>query len=113
MKLKVANAEQTTDARAIATADKLNAVSVAAAHFLVMPLTSPHLVINADGTSFQTGGGQTELVPVVYDPEMHKENNQPLKVLPEVSESDSVLRQILPLYQRNWFFCTTSLYLCR
>ena len=87
MKLEVTNTEQTTDARDVATADKLNAVSVAAAYFLVMPLTSPHLVINADGTSFQTGGGQTELVPVVYDPEMHKENNQPPKVLPEKSVS--------------------------
>ena len=87
MNLKVGNAEQTTDARAVATADKLNAVSVAAAHFLMMPLTSPHLVINADGTSFQTGGGQTELVSVVYDPEVHKGNDQPLKVLPEKSVS--------------------------
>ena len=87
MKLKKGNAEQTTDARAVATADKLNAVSVAAAHFLMMPLTSPHLVINSDGTSFQTGGGQTELVEVIYDPEVHKENKEPLKVLPENSGS--------------------------
>lgn len=87
MKLKVGNAEQTTDARAVATADNLNAVSVAAARFLMMPLTSPHLAINSDGTSFQTGGGQTELVQVVYDPEVHKENNKPLKVLPEKNVS--------------------------
>ena len=72
MTLKLGNTEQTTDARAVATADKLNAVSTAAAHFLMMPLTSPHLVINADGTSFQTGGGQTELKAVVYDPEIQK-----------------------------------------
>jgi hypothetical protein len=68
MGLKTGNAEQTTDTRAVATADKLNAVSVAAAHFFMMPLTSPHVVINADGTSFQTGGGLTELKAVVYDP---------------------------------------------
>ena len=53
MKLKIGNSEQTTDARAVATADKLNAVSTGAAHFLMMPPASPHLVINADGNSFQ------------------------------------------------------------
>lgn len=87
MTLKLGNAEQTTDARAVATADKLNAVSTAAAHFLMMPLTSPHLVINADGTSFQTGGGQTELKAVVYDPEIQKKKGVGLKVLADKSQS--------------------------
>ena len=55
LKLKKPKAEQTTDARALATADKLNSVSIAAAHYLMVPLTSPHLMINADGTSYATG----------------------------------------------------------
>ena len=59
LKLKKAKAEQTTDARALATADKLNSVSIAAAHYLMVPLTSPHLMINADSTSYATGGGLT------------------------------------------------------
>jgi hypothetical protein len=66
MKLKKGKAKQTTDARAVATADKLNSVSIAAAHFLMVPLTSPHLIINADGTAYSTGGGLTAGVEVYY-----------------------------------------------
>ena len=68
--MKMGNAEQTTDARRDATADNLNALSVAAPRFLMMPLTSQHLVINSDRTSFQTGDGQIELITIVYDPEV-------------------------------------------
>ena len=67
--LKIGNAEQTTDARAKATGDKINAISVAAAHFLMMPLSNPHITINADGISYQTGGGLTDKVSVIYDAE--------------------------------------------
>jgi hypothetical protein len=55
MNLKLGYAEQTRDAGAIATANKFNAVSVAATHYLMMPLTNPHIAINADGTSFKNG----------------------------------------------------------
>lgn len=72
MGLKRGNGEQSTDARDIATANKFNFVSTAAAHSLVMPLTVPYLVINSDGTSFQTGGSLTDKVAIVYDPEEQK-----------------------------------------
>ena len=80
--IKLGNAEQTTDARAKATADKINAISVAAAHYLMMPLTDPHITINADGTSYQTGGALTDQVTVVYDPDEQAKRGSPLKVLP-------------------------------
>ena len=57
MGIRNGNAEQTTDARSKACADKINAISTAVAHFLMVPLTRPELMFNADGTSFQTGGG--------------------------------------------------------
>ena len=82
MKLKLGYAEQTTDARAVATANKYNAVSVAVAHHLMMPLTNAHIAINADGTSYQTGGALTDKIHVIYDPEEQKARGGPLKVLP-------------------------------
>ena len=57
MGIRNGNAEQTTDARSKACADKINAISTPVAHFLMVPLTRPELMFNADGTSFQTGGG--------------------------------------------------------
>jgi transposase len=80
--LKDGNAEQTTNARAVATADQLNAVSTAVAHYLMMPLTSPHITINSDGTSFMTAGSSTSSVKVVFDPEEQRNRGIPLKVLP-------------------------------
>ena len=82
MKLKLGYAEQTTDARAVATANKYNAVSVAVAHHLMMPLTNAHIAINADGTSYQTGGALTDKIQVIYDPEEQRARGGPLKVLP-------------------------------
>lgn len=79
MKLKKGMAEQTTDARALATADKLNAVSTAIAHYLMVPLTVPQLIINMDATSFETGGGLTDGVEVIYDP-LVQPRDEPLKV---------------------------------
>ena len=52
--IKDGNAEKTTNARERACADKINAISTAVAYIMV-PLTSPYLMSNADGTSFQTG----------------------------------------------------------
>ena len=82
MKLKLGYAEQTTDARAVATANKYNAVSVAVAHHLMMPLMNAHIAINADGTSYQTGGALTDKIHVIYDPEEQRARGGPLKVLP-------------------------------
>ena len=82
MGVRDGNAEQTTDARAKATGDKINAISVAVAHFLMMPLSDPNITINADGTSYQTGGGLTDKVRIVYDPEEQAKRGMPLKVLP-------------------------------
>ena len=65
----------------MATANKYNAVSVAVAHFLAIPLTNPHIAINADGTSYQTGGALTNKIQVIYDPEEQKARRGPLKVL--------------------------------
>ena len=82
IKVKYGNAEQTTDARAKATSDKINAISVATAHFLMTPLTNPNITINADGTSYQTGGGLTDKVSIIYDLEEQAKRGTPLKVLP-------------------------------
>jgi hypothetical protein len=59
MNLKQGIAEQTTDTRAVATKEKLNSVSIAAAHYLTVPLSTPYLIINPDGASYSTGGGFT------------------------------------------------------
>jgi hypothetical protein len=82
MNVKLDYTEQTTDARAIATANKFNTVSVAVAHYLMMPLTNPHIAIHADGTSFKTGGALTDEIQVIYDPEEQRAWGAPLKVLP-------------------------------
>ena len=87
MNVKDGNAEQTTDARAKATGDKINAISVAAAHHLMMPLTDPNITINADATSYQTGGGLTDKIRIIYDPEEQAKRGVPLKVMPEKGTS--------------------------
>ena len=47
----------------------------------MVPLTSPYLMFNADGTSFQTGGGHTDLVKVKYLPyDWEAKSGRPLKV---------------------------------
>ena len=46
--IKDGNAEQTTDARERACADKINAISTAVSHHTMVPLTSPYLMFNAD-----------------------------------------------------------------
>ena len=75
------NAEQTTDARSKACADKINAISTAVAHFLMVPLTRPELMFNADGTSFQTGGGLSDLVMIKYFAgDFEEKVGRPLKV---------------------------------
>ena len=101
MGLKLGYAEQTTDARAVATANKYNAVSVAVAHHLVMPLTNPHIAINADGTSYQTGGALTDKIQVIYDPEEQKARGGPLKVLP-------VKGSCLTAYFVKFYLCMNS-----
>jgi hypothetical protein len=50
---------------------------------MMMPMTSIHLAINADGTSFQTAGQTTSSVKVIFDPEEQKRKGGPLKVLPQ------------------------------
>ena len=99
MKLKKGKAEQTTDARAIATADKLNSVSIAAAHFLMVPLTSPYLIINADGTAYSTGGGLKDGVEVYYLAD--DQNGKTLKV-PAQKEST------LTSYFVKYYLCMTA-----
>ena len=47
----------------------------------MMPLTVPDLAINADGTSYQTSGGLTDKVQVLYDPLERVEKREPLKVM--------------------------------
>ena len=80
-------AEQMTDARALACACKFNAICTAVAHFFMMLLTVPHLTFNADGTSFQTGGGLSELVKVRYLPEDFESKGGPLKVAAQKGQS--------------------------
>ena len=67
--IKDGNAEQTTNACERACADTINAISTAVAHHTMVPLTSPYLMFNVDGTSCQTGGGLTDLVKVKYLPD--------------------------------------------
>ena len=53
----------------------------AVAHHAMVPLTSPYLLFNADGTSSQTEGGLTDLVKVKYLPyDWEARNVRPLKV---------------------------------
>jgi hypothetical protein len=53
----------------------------------MMPLTDPNITINADGTSYQTGGGLTDKVRIVYDPEEQLKRGVPLKAMPEKGTS--------------------------
>ena len=112
MGLKLGYAEQTTDARAVATANKYNAVSVAVAHHLVMPLTNPDIAVNVDGTSYHTGGALTDKIQVIYDPEEQKARGGPLKVLP-------VKGSCLTAYFVKFYLCmystgttTPPIYIC-
>ena len=99
LKLKKGKAEQTTDARALATADKLNSVSIAAAHYLMVPLTSPHLMINADGTSYATGGGLSAGIKVYFLDEA--QNGTTLKV---PAQKDKTLTS----YFVKYYMCMTA-----
>ena len=99
MKLKKGKAEQTTDARAVATADKLNSVSIAAAHFLIVPLSSPYLIINADGTAYSTGGGLTDGVEVYY-----LADDQQGKTLKVPAQKESTLTS----YFVKYYLCMTA-----
>jgi hypothetical protein len=80
--LKKGNAEQTTDARSKAVGDKLNAVSCVVAHSMMVPMTVPPLMLNSDGTSFQTNFQTTDLVEVIFDPEEQLRRGRPLKIEP-------------------------------
>ena len=65
----------------------------------MMPPAFPHLVINADGDSFQTGGGLSELKAVVYDPVVQSKNG--LKVLADKTESHAA-------YFVNFYLCINA-----
>ena len=52
-----------------------------------MLLTVPQLKFNADGTSFQTGGGLSELVKVGYLPEDFESKGASLKVAAQKGQS--------------------------
>lgn len=110
MNLKKGKAEQTTDARAIATADKLNSVSIAAAHYLMVPLSTPYLMINADGTSYSTGGGLTDGVEVYYLADEQK--GATLKVPAQRESTHSLLCQILPVYDSSRSCRCPDLHMC-
>ena len=92
--IRTGNAEQTTDAREKACADKRNAVSTAVGHSMVT--TSALLMFNADGTSFQTGGGLTELVRVKYLPLDQEMKEGPLKV--SAQRGASLVAYFIKLY---------------
>jgi hypothetical protein len=55
---------------------------VAAAHYLMMPRSDSNITINADGTSYQTGGGLTDRVKIFYKPVEQAKRGMPLKSLP-------------------------------
>ena len=49
----------------------------------MVPLTSLYLMFDADGTSFQTGGGLTDLVKVKFlTDDWEAEDGRPFKVAP-------------------------------
>jgi hypothetical protein len=75
---KTANADKATVARAEARQDVRNAVSFAVMNALVVPMTSPELIINADATQYTVGGG-VDNTQVKYCGEI----KGPIKTLPE------------------------------
>ena len=95
------NAEQNTDARAAATADKRNSISVAVALQLMTRLTRPELLINADGTVFQTSGGLTNSVKVLYNAAAQKSKGTSLKV-------DAVKGASLTAYFVKFYLCMNA-----
>ena len=65
----------------------------------MVPLTSPYLMFNADGTSFQTGGGLTGLVKVKYLPDnWEAKDGRPLKV---AAQKDG---QLVSLFIKYYMF---------
>ena len=55
LNIKTGNAEVTTNARAVATADIRNSVSFAVMNKYMVPLTQPALILNVDATQFTVG----------------------------------------------------------
>ena len=84
--IKTGNAEATTNARALATADVRNAVSFAAMNTLMVPLSHPALILNVDGTQFTVGCDSKGKIQVKYV----EAPNGPLKVLPQKSTESGV-----------------------
>ena len=62
--LKVANAEKTTAAHAMAISDIRNLASFAAANHLMIPMTNVNRITNTDATQCQTSGESTQKVRV-------------------------------------------------
>jgi hypothetical protein len=72
-------AEETTDARAAAVADKKNSYTFAALNTLISKIVKRPLIMNADATQFTVGHDMKKKVKVKF---IEKLNGRPLKVLP-------------------------------
>jgi hypothetical protein len=72
-------AEETTDARAAAVADKKNSYTFAALNTLISKIVKRPLTMNADATQFTVGHDMNKKVKVKF---IEKLNGRPLKVLP-------------------------------
>lgn len=68
----------------------------------MMPLTVPDLAINADGTSYQTSGGLTDKVQILYDPLERVEKKGPLKVM-------AVKGSTLTAFFIKFYMCITAM----
>ena len=88
LSIHTSNAENTTDARAVAVADVRNAVSFAAMNQLMSPLVNPHLILNADATQFTVGDTGADNQQVKY---CGKRGTQPLKVQP-IKQNNGIVK---------------------
>jgi transposase len=66
--IKSGNAEQTTNARAIACSDVRNAVSMCAAQHLMVPLVDHYLILNMDATQYTVGNNVESKQKIFYAP---------------------------------------------
>ena len=86
--IQTGGAEETTDARAAAVADKRNSFAFAAMSSLVSQIVKRALILNADATQYTVGYDSKSKVKVKY---IEKINGAPLKVLPVKDNNGGVL----------------------
>ncbi len=86
--IKTGGAEETTDARAAAVADKLNSYTFAALSTLIVKIVHRGLICNADATQYTVGYDSKRKITGKY---IEKINGAPLKILPVKDNTGGVL----------------------